>query len=79
MNKSLEQSIKSICQTFCKDKNYIGCKEIGRGTHSIVFNAGEKNSGKTILFKIIPEKEYNLNPEEWNILSLLRKFSLCLL
>jgi hypothetical protein len=74
MNKSVQQSIISISQTFCKDKNYIDCKEIGGGTHSIIFKAIEQNSGKTICFKIIPEKEYNQNPEEWNIVSLLRKF-----
>jgi serine/threonine protein kinase len=74
MSVFVQHSIKSICLTFCKDKNYIDCKEIGRGTHSIVFKASEQNSGKGVCFKIIPEKEYNQSPEEWNIVSLLRKF-----
>jgi hypothetical protein len=74
MNKPVEQSIGSICKTFCSENNYIDCKEVGKGAHSIVFEATEQNSGKTVCFKIIPEKDYNQSPEEWNIVSLLRKF-----
>jgi hypothetical protein len=74
MNASLQQSINTICQTFCEDFGCIDCVEVGKGMHSIVFKATKKDSGKEMCLKIIPELEFNKNREEWNITKLLKKF-----
>jgi hypothetical protein len=76
MNSLTEKSIESFCKTFCQNNNYCDCVEIGRGAHSIVFKVFKEKLGETICFKIIPQKDYKESPEEWNIISLLRKFIL---
>jgi hypothetical protein len=75
MNASLEKSIKTACQIYCKDFNYLDYVELGRGMHSIVYKAVTEKSGEVVCFKIIPEKEFNQSPEEWKIVNLLRKFN----
>jgi hypothetical protein len=74
MNFSVEDSITRFCGKFCKTNNYIDCDKVEKGIDSIVFKATKQNSGKVIWFKIIAERDYKKYQEEWNIVSLLRKF-----
>jgi hypothetical protein len=76
MNEIKNVSIDLACKRFCEYCDYIKCIELGAGAHAKVYKVTDKNTERTLCFKIIPEADYKNCSSEWPILELLRKFKI---